>query len=323
MDLQTYTQVAEDALKDYGLSGAALRIVKSSNNAVFQVAAGNQQFALRVHRPGYRERAWIEAELEWLRAIRRDTGLSVPEPAAPIYSGRVGDKTVYCTLLTWLKGTHIPPSETTTRQAYQMGLFAGSLHEHSQRSDAVLQGEMPTLDIESKLADRSMFASIANPTVLSTLHTVFDTFARQLRIVIQELNLHQPQQKRIHSDLIWKNFLFHNNSPSVIDFDDCARGFFLYDLAPLLLGYLDEDNYSAIKDAVWEGYTSTNPQPEADKEILEALVAARFALSIQWIAANRSNPAISNRADAIITSRIQRLQGYLEDGVLKRGEIIF
>lgn len=323
MNLETYTRVAQDALWRYGLSGAQLRIVKSSNNAVFRVTTGNEHFALRVHRPGYRKLAWIEAELEWLSAILTDTDLGVPRPAAPIFHGRVGEEPVYCTLLTWLDGAHVAPAETTEQQAYQMGRFAGRLHEHSARIDSVLQGELPTLDLEERLADRSGFGFIKDSQLLSQVDALLDALVFKLRIVIQKQKISTTAQIRIHSDLIWKNFLFHNTNIHTIDFDDSARGFPLYDLAPLLLGLLDEANYPRLKQAIWAGYTSVRPHPDSAQDSLNTLIAARFALSIQWIAANRSNPSISNRAEQIIAERIQRLRLYLDTGELKRGEIIF
>jgi Ser/Thr protein kinase RdoA (MazF antagonist) len=151
---------------------------------------------------------------------------------------------------------------------------------------------------------------------------VLESFLGGIRIVIKELKATAPIQIPLHGDLIWKNFIFHDTAVCAIDFDDCTYGFPLYDLAPLLLGYLDEQHYTTLKQAAWAGYTSVLPLPDSHQQLLESLIAARFALSIHWIAANRNNPALQNRAPEIIASRIKRLKAYLDTGKLERGEII-
>lgn len=317
-----YTEMAQQALVAYGLRGSGFRVVKSTNNVVFQVTAGKDRYALRLHRPGYRQLRWIEGELEWLDALHANTDLCVPKPAAPIFHGRVGEQERYCTLLTWLDGAQVLPAQTTEQQAYSAGEFIGRLHQHSAPM-TWLRHKLPPLDIEARLMDRSTFRQAGGDLLGDDGDRVLDQAIQRIRIVIQNPTSTQDlSSKPIHGDLIWKNLIFQTNAACAIDFDDCAYGSPLYDLAPLLLGYLDEPNYPALRAAVWAGYTSIQPNAAPHETELEPFLAARYALSIEWIAANRHNPAVADRYREIIASRIQRLKLYLETGELKRGDII-
>jgi Ser/Thr protein kinase RdoA (MazF antagonist) len=83
-------QVAGRALGAYPLADPQLRLIAHEENTTFRVDAtaaggGRDRFLLRVHRPARHGRqvdpvAAIRSELDWLMALRADTGLPVPEP---------------------------------------------------------------------------------------------------------------------------------------------------------------------------------------------------------------------------------------------------
>ena len=76
-------RLAYAALRAYDLPGAQITPLRIFNNAVFQVDVGHgQRYVLRLHRPGYRSLFHTRSELRYLQALRRDTGLTVPEPVA-------------------------------------------------------------------------------------------------------------------------------------------------------------------------------------------------------------------------------------------------
>jgi hypothetical protein len=83
--------LAVQALGAYPLADPELRFVAHGENTTFRVdamvAGGRDRFLLRVHRPARHGRrldtaAAVGSELDWLTALRADTGLSVPEPFA-------------------------------------------------------------------------------------------------------------------------------------------------------------------------------------------------------------------------------------------------
>ena len=77
--------LATAALNRYDLSpGAEVRLVNVSENATYRVEtpAGDEAWALRVHREGYHSRNAIASELAWLTALRRDGAVVTPVPVA-------------------------------------------------------------------------------------------------------------------------------------------------------------------------------------------------------------------------------------------------
>jgi hypothetical protein len=82
--------LAVQALGAYPLVAPELRFIAHGENTTFRVdamvAGGRDRFLLRVHRPAARPTSRLRdrggSELDWLTALRADTGLSVPEPFA-------------------------------------------------------------------------------------------------------------------------------------------------------------------------------------------------------------------------------------------------
>lgn len=323
VDAEQFHQLAHEALEHYGIADAEFKVIKATNNVVYQVDVVGRRYVLRVHRLGSRKLAWIESELMWLAAIRHDTDLRVPEPAAPVYLGRVGEAPVYCTLLRWLGGEPVPTAALTLKQADQIGAFAARLHNHSAGFAPSEGFTLPRLDWNGMFSENSPYYSIEGERLFTPdQHEVMTHVAERVQKVMERLETDPGNFGVIHADLIWKNILFDGERIGAIDFDNCAFGYYLYDLAPALLGYLDEPNYPQIRQAIWEGYTSVRALPTNYSDYLETLVAGRYVLSCWWIAANRHNPAIEERASEIIAYRIGELRRYLQTGNLRRGEII-
>ena len=113
-------RLAVQALGAYPLVAPELLFVAHGENTTFRVdamvAGGPDRFLLRVHRPTRHGRrldsaAAVGSELDWLTALRADTGLSVPEPVrttngkltTAAASPDVPEPRV-CSLLRWMDG---------------------------------------------------------------------------------------------------------------------------------------------------------------------------------------------------------------------------
>ena len=76
-------RLAGAALGQYGLGPARLTVLAHRANTVFRVTPrepGRGRYILRLYGPDPPPAPMIESELAWLTALRRDTGLVVPEP---------------------------------------------------------------------------------------------------------------------------------------------------------------------------------------------------------------------------------------------------
>ena len=137
--------------------------------------------------------------------------------------------------------------------------------------------------------------------------------------VMDDLGKDDDAYGMIHADLLPKNVLFDEaGAMAVVDFDDCAWGFYLYDLAPVLWASRNHARYGAIQEALWIGYTSEHPHDEQQRDYLEVLVAARHVASCRWIAGNTGHPAIRGNATQIIAERVEEMHTFLQTGTLNR-----
>ena len=93
------------ALGLWGLEGANFVFVAGRENRIYKVTHNGNSFALRFKRPGYRDRAELQSELDWLAEMAR-AGLSVPQPL-PSLAGQLIEQVdgQYIDLITWMSGT--------------------------------------------------------------------------------------------------------------------------------------------------------------------------------------------------------------------------
>jgi len=328
--LERLRGAARDALNHYGLENATIQPVMYVNNAVFRVSAANgTAYALRIHRPGHKRVEWIQSELEWLRALRRETKLHIPLPIERREGGLLTmarveglDEPVTCALFAWIDGQPIQWDMITTEHAHQAGLFLARLHNFSRQFVPPPGFARPRLDWEGLFGDDSPY----NPGDGAAIFTaeqraVFAQVEARVGEVMDRLG-HTPDTfGLIHADFIVKNFLFKAGDLYVIDFDDGGWGYYLYDLAPLLTQMKGEARYADIYDAYWKGYISVRPLPESDQAHLETFIAARHLASCRWMAGNLQNPRIRERAAEVIAHRTAELRLFLETGAIsQRGE---
>lgn len=312
--------LAQDALLHYGLAGAALTLLSTTNNAVYRVDAGASSYVLRLHRPDFRPLGWITSELAWLHAIRTKTHLSVPNPAGSIYTGRLDgqDSPTYCVLFDWIEGEQLSASALTDARVWAVGVFLGELHRFSAGYTPPAGFERPRRDWAGLLGGASDYAiDPAEGAFLTEAQRVTLREAGEItRRVMDSLDAVPGSFGLIHADLIAKNVLFAGEGVAAIDFDDCGWGYFLYDLAPMLWMSRNEPGYDDLRKALWEGYLSVHPDQSSFEPSLDALIAARHVASCRWVIGNRHNPAIHDQAHAMIALRLKELQTFLQTGRL-------
>lgn len=299
-------QIARDALNAFALPNATLVSLNSFNNAVYQVEADGKRYALRVQRPGGRRHEWTQAELDWLNYL--DGRLRVRAPAAPLFEATLENQPIHVVLFHWLHGAPIPPAETTTDHARRIGSYIAQLHTLSASFQPPAGFSLPRLDWDGMFGEDSTYDPGAGASLFSEDdHAVMNAVTARVRETMRALDRDGGSFGLIHGDLNGKNLLFDGDKVGAIDFDDCAWGYLLYDLTPILIGWKDTPQYDTLRAALWEGYTAQPYNPH-----LDTLLAGRFVLSCRWFARNITHPTIRDRAPAVIAHRINQLRRYLE-----------
>jgi Ser/Thr protein kinase RdoA (MazF antagonist) len=328
--LTRLTRAGQLALDHYSLSDADLQSVAYVNNAVFKVSIGSRDgnsYALRLHRPGHKRLEWIRSEILWLSEIHKHTPLCVPQPlmttsGEPFALVPVDglNESVTAVLFGWLDGQFYANDAISLESVQQAGQFLARLHLYAADFRPPSDFTRPRLDWDGLFGANSPY----NPGDGEKIFTaeqkaVFADVEQRVRSVMDEIGQQPDTFGMIHADFIAKNWLFNENRMCVIDFDDCAWGYYLYDLAPALLQFKYEPRYRTLREAYLGGYTNQRPLSSRDELHLETFIAARHLASCRWLAGNLQNPRIRERAPDLIAQRTAELRRFLETGSIDEG----
>jgi Ser/Thr protein kinase RdoA (MazF antagonist) len=299
-------QVAVAAVTRSPLAQGRLTLVAHGENTTFRHDGADGRHLVRVHRPqrhgrGVDSVAAIRSELAWLQAIRKDTGLAVPEPVpardgAPTVTVAAAGRTRVCSVLRWMDGRI---HETSPRPVHlrRLGEAMACLHDQADAwkppagfiriqwdhetffGNVMVYGDTPAAGCWDLLPGevRARFRAVGDRMV-DNLAGAGDTGL-------------------IHADLHLGNALFHRGEVKLIDFDDCGTGPRLYDLAVALWELRDRPDYPAFRDALLSGYRARR---DVDARRLDDFIALRqVAFDLWYTGTAQVNTAFSARLDNV------------------------
>ena len=163
------------------------------------------------------------------------------------------------------------------------------------------------------------YASYAGDALFSSeLRGLMAAVAQRTQMLMQCLDAQPDARGLIHADFIAKNCLFTDAGACALDFDDCAWGYFLYDLAPAMLQFSALPGHTDLAKALWAGYTARRPLPQTQRNDLETLIAARLVASCRWLAANQQVPQVRAQTAELLAQRAATLRDYLDTGRVRR-----
>lgn len=234
--------VARRALAAYELPGdAALRPLRLTNNAVFEVALGpGQRHVLRVHRPHYRTPAHTRSELQFLAALDAalaGTAIRVPRPIAArdgrlvVEVGGPDATRRHCDLLSWIDGRVLRPTRGLGPQAaHLLGEALGRIHAFGARFRPPPGFELPRWDAAAMFGETSRFGQLAgamSPEAWALVQRV----AERTAAVFDQLRRAGADTGLVHADFILGNCHFVRRNRAwqvgVLDFDDLGHGYLL------------------------------------------------------------------------------------------------
>ncbi len=326
--VECLTQAAHAALAQWGIQPRAVQLLAYLNNAVFRVDTLGRAYVLRLGRPAAGRAAWLGSEIVWLEHLNT-VGLIAPPPLRPLNGEAFGvvpvegmETPFLAALFGWLDGDFATLETLTTAQAEQAGYFLACLHTRASQFVAPSGFTRPRLDWEGLFGQNSPYNEGANASIYTPdQRAIFDATAAHVRESMAQPTSDRQAFGLIHGDYVMKNILFRSGAACAIDYDDCAWGHYLYDLAPLLLQLTDSPSKDTLRAAYLRGYAALRPLPPDELTRLETFIAARHLLSCRWVARNLHNPRIRERAPAILAGRAAQLRRFLDTGRMdSRGE---
>lgn len=308
----------------FGLEVLQVTRLPSLTRAVFALDCVAGRHVLRMHAADERSDR-LESLLRWLQALAM-TGLCVPRPLTIEDGHMLAEIDVAglpglqrCSLLTWLPGESLKPEQITPGHARAMGELLARLHDYAAGWQPPAGFARPRLDAEGLFGHCSPYASDSAAELFGAeLCRIMVAVEERTRALMQRLDAEAGAFGLIHADLIAKNCLFVGHGVCALDFDHCAWGYYLYDLAPAMLQFSALPAREALAPALWTGYTTRRPMPSQWRDDLETLVAARLVASCRWLAANQGVPTVRAQMQQLLAQRTATLRDYLATGRLRR-----
>jgi Ser/Thr protein kinase RdoA (MazF antagonist) len=303
--------IARDALRSHGIGpDATLTLLNVSENATYAVddPATGERCVLRVHRPGYHSRRAIESELAWIAALRAEHVVSTPE-VLPTREGDLvcigrdlerGGEQRHVVRFAWVPGQE-PAGLRLVDDFRALGAVTARLHAHARRWERPAWFTRFTWDYDTSIGARGHWGRWQDGMAVGPAeHAVLARLDEALRRRLAAFGSGPDRFGLVHADMRLANLIVDldgraatetgRDGPSapardvtVIDFDDCGFGWYLYDLGSSLSFIEDDPRVPELIDAWVEGYREVGELSPEEVAELPTFVLLRRLLLVAWI----------------------------------------
>ncbi len=296
---KAYEQLADEALRRWGIDEAVLTLIKMRENAVFGVEQpGGEKFALRIHRAGYHSDAELRSELQWMAALDAG-GISTPA-VQPTLAGDLFDTVSIdavpeprqVDLLAWINGDAMGSIEEGIEASAdeiaanyrKIGKLAGRLHRFSGEWIAPAGFTRHHWDVDGLVGEQPVWGRFWENERLTAEQRELMVKAREIvRAQLTEFGQTDRNYGLIHADFLPENVMIDGDNLQLIDFDDAGYGWYMFELATSLFVHLGEPHFDEVLGAYIEGYRSERELRDEDLEYLPFFVMARLFTYLGWM----------------------------------------
>ncbi len=279
-------------------STSKFELINVSENVTFKIYdnSGVATHALRVHRPGYHSRIEILSELAWINSIAKDTGLSVPKVVRNEQNRYLTEVLIsesnrrYCVVTRYVQGVELTDEDSPDR-FYSLGLIAAKLHLHTLGWSEPSWFTRFSWDLCDGFGGSPRWG-----TWWAQLDDIDKKYLKVVEDLISSSLVRYGRAKDnyglIHADMRLSNVIWStpDSHPTLIDFDDCGYGWFLYDLATTVSFFEHKEQVPEIVVKWLEGYESVRLLSDEDKNAIWSLIMFRRLLLLGWI---QSHPQVT------------------------------
>jgi Ser/Thr protein kinase RdoA (MazF antagonist) len=318
---QELESLARQALCAFGAPpDADLTLVSLSENAVFAVddPVTGTRSALRLHRPGYHSRRAIESELAWITALRRDGVVATPPvlPArdgslvAAVPSGDGGSR--FAVRFAWVPGVE-PAGARLVEDFGTLGATAARLHAHARGWRRPPWFTRQTWDYAHSVGPSGHWGRWQDGVGVGTEER--GVLARLEAVLGRRLAAFGAGPERfglVHGDMRLANLLVDDEAGlTLLDFDDCGFGWYLYDLGAALSFLEDDPRVPELVDAWVEGYRIGGRLGADEVAELPTFVLLRRLLLVAWVGSHQDAPFARSLGAEFTRRSCHLAEGYL------------
>ena len=288
-------QFARSAAQEFGLgSDVALKLLNVSENATYQVTSGDgQRSIMRIHRPNYHTPQAIESELDWVSSLRNDQLVLTPA-ILPATDGR---RVVTATdesgeqrnavMFEFMKGVE-PSEDRLVQDFHNLGQITARLHQHARQWKRPSGFTRMTWNYETALGPNGHWGSwrdglAMGPSELEILGRLSETLGKRLAA----FGSGPDRFGLVHADMRLANLLVDGSDVTVIDFDDCGLGWFMYDLGSSVSFIEDHPLIPAMTDSWVNGYRTVADLSKEEEHELPTFIMFRRLLLVAWVGSHQ------------------------------------
>lgn len=309
--------LARQALPQWGIEAAEIRLLKYRENAVFTIAdsATGKRYAMRIHRFGYHSDVELRSELQWMSALN-EAGIHTP-PVVPTRQGQLFviaqaqgvPEPRQIDLLGWVAGTPIGTIENDVALAeddiahnhYIAGQLAARIHNQSERWGKPEGFLRKAWDEEGLLGDGAFLGHFWELALLSeTQRTLLQMAKKKILIKLAAFGKGPDRYGLTHADFLPENLLTDGEVVRIIDFDDCGFGWHVMDIATSLFFLLGEPGCEAARTGLIDGYRSERTLPHEHLAMLPTFLLARGMTYLGWVHSRRETQTAREIAPMLV-----------------------
>ena len=316
--ITSLTHLVKNALNMWGVETAStIELMNRAENLTFRVRVrGRQDLVLRLHREGYHSRQVIESEMAWSQALRSSTTVCTPRA----YRGRDGHHVQsdsngrMMSLFEFVPGRNPGPDHDFSTLFEKIGSIAATAHLHALHWKPPGNFRRPEWNLHSIFGRAAIWGDwrIA-PAMSASAKRTLEEAERQVRERLTEYGKDACRYGLIHADMRMANLLVDGQAIRLIDFDDCGKGWFMYDFAATL-SFMELESRVPSYLAAWlRGYRRVRPIPDSDEAIIPSLVMLRRFALLAWIASRRDATEAQTLAPGFADGTVQLAEAYLSD----------
>lgn len=293
-------------------------LINVSENHTFRIdGVDGTRHILRLHRPHYQSRTAISSELAWLRALAATTDIPVPKPL-PGVDGELFQEVApdrFAALFRFEPGREPQPEEDLVGLFGVLGRYAATAHLHIETWEQPERFVRPIWDAIGLLEPAGLWgdwrkAPHVEGEVLEDL-LALDTALRQ------RLHAYGTDIDRfglIHADMRLGNLLVDGERVTLLDFDDCGFGWFLYDLAASLSFFETSPQVPALIRSWLTAYMQIRPLKTEDVAMIDTLILLRRMALLAWISSHADTDLAKSHSDRFATDTAAMARRYLARG---------
>ena len=294
-----YRPAALKALESFPVEVKTVELIAHSENVTFRVSVRgrNTDLVLRLHRPRYNSIEELNSERIWTRALK-ESGISVQDSLLTRQGQQFElvdipgtDEQRYAGMTTWLEGMLLSEylatssdGEERKRLFRRIGGIAAAIHNQSTLWKEPPGFKRRRLDLDGLLGEAPHWGRFWEHAELTKTEKELLLRARErARTALSAYGERPDNFSLIHADLHPANIIYNEDDLALIDFDDSAYGWHMYEIASALIEDRFLPGFAALRDALLEGYLEHRPLAERDVDMLPDFLLLRGMAIIGWL----------------------------------------